>query len=70
MQKEEFQHTAYATNAYVTVGPLAKLVLQGEYPSLSRYANMQQLNHQDDSLQIAGAKAKLSTPVISMRNKL
>ncbi|KAF3618235.1 Mediator of RNA polymerase II transcription subunit 34 [Capsicum annuum] len=27
--KEEFQHTAYATNAYVTVGPLAKLVLQG-----------------------------------------
>ncbi|KAM3397481.1 ATP-dependent DNA helicase Q-like 2 [Capsicum galapagoense] len=26
--KEEFQHTAYATNAYVTVGPLAKLVLQ------------------------------------------
>uniref|UniRef100_A0A3Q7HSN3 ATP-dependent DNA helicase n=1 Tax=Solanum lycopersicum TaxID=4081 RepID=A0A3Q7HSN3_SOLLC len=27
--KEEFQHTAYATNAYVTVGPLAKQVLQG-----------------------------------------
>ncbi|GER39806.1 ATP-dependent DNA helicase RecQ family protein [Striga asiatica] len=25
--KEEFQHTAYATNAYVTVGPLAKQVL-------------------------------------------
>ena len=29
MQKEEFQHTAYTTNAYVTVGPLAKQVLQG-----------------------------------------
>ncbi|GAB4857919.1 Werner syndrome ATP-dependent helicase [Ancistrocladus abbreviatus] len=28
--KEEFQHTAYATNAYVAVGPLAKLVLQGK----------------------------------------
>ncbi|GLT73960.1 hypothetical protein SLA2020_457870 [Shorea laevis] len=28
--KEEFQHTAYATNAYVTVGPLAKQVLQGK----------------------------------------
>uniref|UniRef100_A0A2P2LYA0 DNA 3'-5' helicase n=1 Tax=Rhizophora mucronata TaxID=61149 RepID=A0A2P2LYA0_RHIMU len=27
--KEEFQHTAYATNAYVTVGPLAKQVVQG-----------------------------------------
>ncbi|KAL0312300.1 UNVERIFIED_CONTAM: ATP-dependent DNA helicase Q-like 2 [Sesamum radiatum] len=25
--KEEFQHTAYATNAYVTIGPLAKQVL-------------------------------------------
>lgn len=30
MQKEEFSHTAYATNAYVTVGPLAKQVLQGK----------------------------------------
>ncbi|KAM2216348.1 hypothetical protein ACFXTI_022844 [Malus domestica] len=30
MQKEEFQHTAYATNAYVTIGPLAKQVLQGK----------------------------------------
>nr|XP_004246059.1 mediator of RNA polymerase II transcription subunit 34 isoform X1 [Solanum lycopersicum] len=29
LHKEEFQHTAYATNAYVTVGPLAKQVLQG-----------------------------------------
>ncbi|KAM7490721.1 hypothetical protein LguiA_033642 [Lonicera macranthoides] len=28
--KEEFSHTAYATNAYVTVGPLAKQVLQGK----------------------------------------
>ncbi|XP_063942177.1 ATP-dependent DNA helicase Q-like 2 isoform X2 [Daucus carota subsp. sativus] len=28
--KEEFQHTAYTTNAYVTVGPLAKQVLQEE----------------------------------------
>ncbi|XP_011082131.1 mediator of RNA polymerase II transcription subunit 34 isoform X1 [Sesamum indicum] len=28
--KEEFQHSAYATNAYVTVGPLAKQVLHGK----------------------------------------
>lgn len=27
--KEEYQHTAYSTNAYVTAGPLAKQVLQG-----------------------------------------
>lgn len=30
MQKEEFQHTAYSTNAYVTIGPLAKQVLHGK----------------------------------------
>ncbi|CAH9128050.1 unnamed protein product [Cuscuta epithymum] len=28
--KEEFQHTAYATNAYIAVGPLAKQLLQGK----------------------------------------
>ncbi|XP_008460415.2 ATP-dependent DNA helicase Q-like 2 isoform X2 [Cucumis melo] len=28
--KEEFQHTAYATNAYVSIGPLARQVLQGK----------------------------------------
>ncbi|KAL7165773.1 hypothetical protein ACSBR2_036613 [Camellia fascicularis] len=28
--KEEFQHTAYSTNSYVTIGPLAKQVLQGK----------------------------------------
>ncbi|XP_020083937.1 mediator of RNA polymerase II transcription subunit 34 isoform X10 [Ananas comosus] len=28
--KEEFQHTAYATNAYVTLGPLWKQALQGK----------------------------------------
>uniref|UniRef100_A0A7C8YKK4 ATP-dependent DNA helicase n=1 Tax=Opuntia streptacantha TaxID=393608 RepID=A0A7C8YKK4_OPUST len=28
--KEEFSHTAYATNAYVALGPLAKQVVQGK----------------------------------------
>ncbi|XP_062146519.1 ATP-dependent DNA helicase Q-like 2 isoform X1 [Alnus glutinosa] len=28
--KEEFQHTAYSTNAYVTMGPLSKQLLQGK----------------------------------------
>ncbi|PNT78137.1 hypothetical protein BRADI_1g74287v3 [Brachypodium distachyon] len=30
--KEEFQHTAYTTNAYVALGPLWKLALQGNRP--------------------------------------
>ncbi|CAL5406991.1 unnamed protein product [Camellia sinensis] len=31
LQKEEFQHTAaYSTNSYVTIGPLAKQLLQGK----------------------------------------
>ncbi|CAL5039480.1 unnamed protein product [Urochloa decumbens] len=30
--KEEFQHTAYSTNAYVTLGPLWKPALQGSRP--------------------------------------
>jgi hypothetical protein len=30
--KEEFQHTAYSTNAYVTLGPLWKPALQGKIP--------------------------------------
>ncbi|KAL6653517.1 hypothetical protein ACP70R_008441 [Stipagrostis hirtigluma subsp. patula] len=30
--KEEFQHTAYSTNAYVTLGPLSKQALQGNRP--------------------------------------
>ncbi|KAI8012271.1 Mediator of RNA polymerase II transcription subunit 34 [Camellia lanceoleosa] len=30
VKKEEFQHTAYSTNSYVTIGPLAKQVLQGK----------------------------------------
>ncbi|OEL16729.1 Mediator of RNA polymerase II transcription subunit 34, partial [Dichanthelium oligosanthes] len=32
LQKEEFQHTAYSTNAYVTLGPLWKPALQGNRP--------------------------------------
>ncbi|KAK7252557.1 hypothetical protein RIF29_36597 [Crotalaria pallida] len=28
--KEEFQHTAYATNAYIALGPLAKQISQGK----------------------------------------
>ncbi|KAK4758595.1 hypothetical protein SAY87_019896 [Trapa incisa] len=41
--KEEFQHTAYSTNAYVTVGPLAKNVLQGK-----RTVKLEILNNQNN----------------------
>ncbi|KAK1567722.1 hypothetical protein Q3G72_015762 [Acer saccharum] len=41
---EEFQHTPYSTNAYVTIGPLAKQVLQGrkiiKLEISSRHKNM------------------------------
>lgn len=30
LQKEEFQHTAYSTNAYVTIGPFARQLLHGK----------------------------------------
>jgi hypothetical protein len=36
MQKEEFQHTAYSTNAYVTMGPLSKQLLQGKGACFSK----------------------------------
>lgn len=43
MQKEEFQHTAYNTNAYVTVGSFAKQLLQGKGAALSK--NMPACKH-------------------------
>jgi hypothetical protein len=31
MQKEEFSHTAYATNAYVALGTGSRFLLQGRH---------------------------------------
>ncbi|KAH7577434.1 hypothetical protein JRO89_XS01G0250300 [Xanthoceras sorbifolium] len=39
---EEFQHTPYSTNAYVTIGPLAKQVLQGCTSLLVTSENLKQ----------------------------
>ncbi|XP_074270331.1 ATP-dependent DNA helicase Q-like 2 [Silene latifolia] len=41
--KEEFSHTAYATNAYVILGPLAKQVLQGKRPVMLQVCREQEV---------------------------
>lgn len=38
MQKEEFQHTPYSTNAYVTMGPLANQLLQGKEKGIAFFS--------------------------------
>ncbi|KAM6550420.1 hypothetical protein CsatB_000228 [Cannabis sativa] len=61
--KEEFQHTAYSTNAYVTLGPLARQVLQGKRNvtlelciGQKRVARMKSVKQ---SLQYSGLELKL-----------
>ncbi|CAK7355948.1 unnamed protein product [Dovyalis caffra] len=62
--KEEFQHTAYSTNAYVTIGPLAKQVLQGKKivkleissKQKNRYGNMKSAKR---NLTFSGFELKL-----------
>ncbi|EFJ22718.1 hypothetical protein SELMODRAFT_105080, partial [Selaginella moellendorffii] len=39
---KDFQHTAYATNAYVKAGSAARLILQGELPSCKRKVILEQ----------------------------
>ncbi|KAH9607511.1 hypothetical protein KSS87_017441 [Heliosperma pusillum] len=41
--KEEFSHTAYATNAYVALGPLGKQVLQGKRPVMLQVCREQEV---------------------------
>ncbi|KAF2308872.1 hypothetical protein GH714_022416 [Hevea brasiliensis] len=61
--KEEFQHTAYATNAYVKIGPLAKQVLQGKMTvklevssKQNKTGNMKRVKH---SVTLSGLEFKL-----------
>ncbi|KAJ6695717.1 DNA HELICASE RECQ FAMILY MEMBER [Salix koriyanagi] len=49
--KEEFQHTAYATNAYVTIGPLANQVLQDKKIVKLEISSKQK--NKDDSMKSA-----------------
>ncbi|KAF9685629.1 hypothetical protein SADUNF_Sadunf03G0074400 [Salix dunnii] len=49
--KEEFQHTAYATNAYVTLGPLANQVLQDKKIVKLEVSSKQK--NKDDSMKSA-----------------
>ncbi|EEF42467.1 ATP-dependent DNA helicase Q-like 2 [Ricinus communis] len=61
--KEEFQHTAYATNAYVKTGPLAKQVLQGRKIVKLEISNKQnkdgKMNKAKRSLMLSGLEFKL-----------
>ncbi|XP_078440409.1 RECQ helicase L2 isoform X2 [Wolffia australiana] len=52
--KEEFQHTAYATNAYVTLGPLWRQVLEG-----TKTVNLELYSDHTSG----GVKARSSQPV-------
>lgn len=51
VQSEEFQHTAYSTNAYVTIGPLAKQVLQGN-AFIYKAGHVSYLDHQITFLEL------------------
>ncbi|PON51591.1 DNA helicase, ATP-dependent [Parasponia andersonii] len=61
--KEEFQHTAYATNAYVTLGPLARQVLQGKRNvTLEICSEQKKVDHMKSvkhNLQYSGLELKL-----------
>ncbi|XP_077238365.1 RECQ helicase L2 isoform X2 [Tasmannia lanceolata] len=55
--KEEFQHTAYATNAYITLGPLWKQVLQGKKSLKLEICTGQKIN----TANIKAAKRSMSS---------
>ncbi|WCJ20620.1 ATP-dependent DNA helicase Q-like 2 [Euphorbia peplus] len=57
--KEEFQHTAYSTNAYVKIGPLAKQVLQGKKTIKLEVSSKQSNPAAKRSLTLSGLEFKL-----------
>ncbi|XP_065877865.1 ATP-dependent DNA helicase Q-like 2 isoform X2 [Euphorbia lathyris] len=57
--KEEFQHTAYSTNAYVKTGPLAKHVLQGKKIVKLEVSSKQSNPAAKRSLTLSGLEFKL-----------
>ncbi|XP_060674373.1 ATP-dependent DNA helicase Q-like 2 isoform X2 [Ziziphus jujuba] len=60
---EEFQHTAYATNAYLTIGPFAKQVLQGKRDVKLEVCNAQKkvagINSVKHNVAFSGLEMKL-----------
>ncbi|XP_065627773.1 ATP-dependent DNA helicase Q-like 2 [Quercus suber] len=60
--KEEFQHTAYATNAYVTLGPFAKQVLHGK-----KNVKLEISSGEKNTASLKSAKRNLSSSVLEFK---
>ncbi|KAG7956012.1 hypothetical protein I3843_11G103200 [Carya illinoinensis] len=60
--KEEFQHTAYATNAYVTVGPFANQVLQGR-----KSVHLEISSREKNMAGLKSAKRSLSSSILEFK---
>ncbi|KAM3686550.1 hypothetical protein ACB098_10G010400 [Castanea mollissima] len=60
--KEEFQHTAYATNAYVTLGPFAKQVLHGK-----KNVKLEISSGEKNTASLKSAKRSLSSSVLEFK---
>ncbi|KAL1204974.1 ATP-dependent DNA helicase Q-like 2 [Cardamine amara subsp. amara] len=56
--KEEFQHTPYSTNAYVTMGPLANQLLQGR-KTIKMETSSKQTKKSKRSISFSGLELKL-----------
>ncbi|XP_010478886.1 PREDICTED: mediator of RNA polymerase II transcription subunit 34 isoform X2 [Camelina sativa] len=56
--KEEFQHTPYSTNAYVTMGPLANQLLQGR-KTIKMETSSKQIKKSKRSISFSGLELKL-----------
>ncbi|CAH8360026.1 unnamed protein product [Eruca vesicaria subsp. sativa] len=57
--KEEFQHTPYSTNAYVTIGPLANQLLQGRKTIKTETSSRQMNKKSKRSSSFSGLESKL-----------
>ncbi|KAJ0233120.1 ATP-dependent DNA helicase Q-like 2 [Hirschfeldia incana] len=57
--KEEFQHTPYSTNAYVTMGPLANQLLQGRKTIKTETSSRQMNKKSKRSSSFTGLESKL-----------
>ncbi|KAL0324065.1 UNVERIFIED_CONTAM: ATP-dependent DNA helicase Q-like 2 [Sesamum calycinum] len=68
--KEEFQHTAYATNAYVTIGPLAKQALHGKKTIKLEVRSGQKSSSTDSRTHKRGKSSGLEFKLDELRKEL
>ncbi|MED6183802.1 Werner syndrome ATP-dependent helicase, variant 2 [Stylosanthes scabra] len=60
--KEEFQHTAYATNSYIALGPLAKPILQGK-----KAVKLEIYSEQGNKATVRSAKRSLGSSGLELK---